>query len=147
MIKLIDKWFNNAVYLTVKIDNTEELKIFEKVLNIRNQKGDVLEVIWGNPYFTILEKINLLCKWLTVHSIIYYVHHTNIVSDQIFDNNCKQLVNMIENNPEIFKESHYHYYMHDFDGSTGFDLPNRLNLHHAKIMGDIADNLIRRHLK
>ena len=89
MINLIDKWYNKAIYITLKVDNAKELKILENAIGVDD------EMNWNNPYFTTLEKINLLCRWVTVHSIIYYERDTNIVSDKLFDNNCKQLKKMI----------------------------------------------------
>lgn len=50
-----------------------------------------------------------------------------MVSDRVFDNNCKQLVKLISKNKDIHKRTDLYYIYHDFDGSTGFDLYHRLN--------------------
>jgi len=100
-----------------------------------------------NPYFTNIEKIDLLCRWILVHSIIYYQYDRNIVSDYIFDMNCKQLKRMIEEHPTNFRYSAYHYCMKDFDGCSGFDLPAKLNLKDSKKLTNIADMLIRSSIK
>ena len=101
---------------------------------------------WSNPYFTNLEKINLLCRWILVHSIIYYDFNTNIISDHMFDANCKQLVNIISKNKEIFKQSPYYYFMYDFNSSTGMHLSGKLNLKDSKKYNDIAERQIRRNI-
>ena len=81
----------------------------------------------SNPYFTILEKIELLQRWIIVHSIVYYKLGQSIVTDTQFDHNCYQLVDLKERHQRYWNLSRYYYCMKDFDGSTGFDLPNKLN--------------------
>jgi hypothetical protein len=81
---------------------------------------------FANPYFTIQEKMELLQRWIIVHSIIYYKLSTSIVTDADFDANCQQLVNLMRKYPHIVSKTRYAYCMQDFDGSTGFYLPDRL---------------------
>lgn len=81
-----------------------------------------------NPYFTILEKIELLQRWIIVHSIIYYELNQSIVTDSQFDNNCNQLVELMRKYPKLINKSKYSYCFYDFDGSTGFHLVSRLNI-------------------
>lgn len=80
-----------------------------------------------NPYFTVLEKIELLQRWIIVHSIVYYNLGQSIVTDSQFDNNCYQLVKLMDKYPKEAKLSHYSCYFKGFDGSTGFDLPRKLS--------------------
>lgn len=80
-----------------------------------------------NPYWSEALKIGGLQRWILVHSIIYYELDSSIVSDQVFDRNARQLVQMQKSNPEEAKRSEYWYAFYDFDGSTGFDLYDRLN--------------------
>lgn len=79
-----------------------------------------------NLYLTVIEKINLLARWLIVHSIIYYEFDKNVVSDYVFDNNAQQFYNLIKQYPNEFKKSKYYKTMKDFNGNTGFDLYPRL---------------------
>lgn len=97
----------------------------------------------NNPYFTVLEKINLLQRWIVVHSIIYYEHNTSIVSDKMFDDNCKQLVTMMQEHDKELKMSRLYYCMADFDGSTGFDLPSSLNKRDYVYLSSIAKHVIK----
>lgn len=56
-----------------------------------------------NPYFSIENKLDLLSKWILVHSILYYELNNSIVSDTMFDSNCKQYKQMALEFPKIFK--------------------------------------------
>lgn len=83
-------------------------------------------MIFNDPYWTIREKMDLLSRWIIVHSIIYYELNCTVVEDAKFDSNSKQLVSMIKLNPEDFSNSRWYYVMNTFDGTTGFDLFNKL---------------------
>lgn len=74
-------------------------------------------------------KIDSLQNWILIQSIIYYELNNSLVSDRVFDNNSKQLVELIQKNKGngIHKSTKLYYIFKDFDGSTGFDLYHRLN--------------------
>jgi len=82
---------------------------------------------FNNPYWTIKTRLQLLERWIIIHSIIYYRLNTSIVEDTMFDNNCNQLVRGIKKYPKEFKQTKYYYCFKEFDGSTGFDLYSKLN--------------------
>lgn len=86
-----------------------------------------------NPYTLPLEAIESIQNWLLVHSIIYYELDSNLVSDRVYDGNCKQLVKLKNKYPDEFKESKLNYVYYDFDGTTGFDLRGRLTKKDRKI--------------
>ena len=93
---------------------------------------------FSDPYLRNVDKFDLLCRWIIFHSVLYYELDKPIVSDEMFDNNCKQLVRGIKKDPESFERSKYYHIMYDFDGSTGFDIPARLDKKtRNKIMRDI----------
>ncbi len=46
-------------------------------------------------------------------------------------------------NPEEYEKSQYFYCMKDFDGSTGFDLYDRLNNHDKQYLQQIANTVIK----
>lgn len=78
-------------------------------------------------------QIESLQRWIIVQSIVYYELNANIVSDKVFDNNCKQLVRLMETSKGV--ETQYSYCFKDFDGTTGFDLFHKLNkIHKAKLL-------------
>lgn len=79
--------------------------------------------------FSIVEQIQLLQRWILVHSFAYYELNENIVSDFKYDDNAKQLAELKRKHPEDFERSRYYLYFHDFcseeDGTvntSGFDL-------------------------
>ena len=72
-------------------------------------------------------KINILSKSIIIHSLIYYIYNTSIIKDYEFDMNAKQLFNLIESHNDIFINSKYYYVLYDFDGCSGFNIPDRLS--------------------
>lgn len=98
-----------------------------------------------NPYWTKQTKMELLERWILVHSIIYYRLNTSIVSDEMFDKNCMQLVQMAEDYPKEFKQTSFYYCFFDFDGSTGFDLYGRLKSEDSNYLESIAFHLVKRY--
>lgn len=81
-----------------------------------------------NPYWSNRQKAQMLQRWIIVHSILYYELGESVVSDKVFDDNSRQLVELMqEMSQEDLKRTRYWYMMRDFDGSTGFDLPSKLS--------------------
>lgn len=78
---------------------------------------------FGNPYFIIGEKIQLLQRWILVHSMIYYNYDTNIISDEEYDKNCRQLKFYMQKYPEI--ETKYSY-IFDYEW-RGYTLDKAIN--------------------
>jgi NAD-dependent DNA ligase len=83
--------------------------------------------------FSIVERIQLLQRWILVQSFSYYEMNENIASDFDYDKNAKQLAELKKQYPEEFKRSSYYDYFHDFcsdDDSThttsGFDLLRKI---------------------
>ena len=96
-----------------------------------------------NPYWGAQTKIELLQKWILVHSIIYYEYNKNIVSDADYDANSRQLVGLMRIDCEASKASKWHYVFKGFTGSTGFDLYSKLKKEHAEDLKTIAYHLLR----
>lgn len=83
--------------------------------------------------FTIVERIQLLQRWILVQSFAYYEMNENIASDFLYDENAKQLAELKKQYPEEFKRSRYYDYFHDYcseeDGTvntSGFDLLRKI---------------------
>ena len=83
--------------------------------------------------FNIVEKIQLLQRWILVQSFAYYELNENIASDFKYDDNAKQLVELMKNNPEEAKRSRYSQYFYDYcpaaedvHYTSGFDLLERV---------------------
>lgn len=72
--------------------------------------------------------INYLQRKIILNSIAYYKYDKSFLEDSYFDEMSHQLVQMQKDfNGNIETETEYGYMMYDFDGSTGFDLPDRLS--------------------
>jgi hypothetical protein len=84
-------------------------------------------MVFNNPYFTAENKLDLLARWLIVHSILYYVLDSSIVSDFRWTENAFQFVALAEREEAAFKRSRYFKAMQGFDGSTGFQLMKQLS--------------------
>jgi hypothetical protein len=95
-----------------------------------------------SPYWSKKTKIELLQRWILVHSHLYYDLNNSIVSDHMFDNNCNTLVSFQMAFPEEFKESRYYYAMKDFDGSTGFGYVQNLDPSHFEVITRDAKTLL-----
>ena len=81
--------------------------------------------------FNIVEKIQLLQRWILVQSFAYYELNDNIASDFKYDANARQLEDMARSYPEEFERSRYYDYFYDFfdtdeHATSGFDLLERV---------------------
>lgn len=84
-------------------------------------------------HFTIIEKIQLLQRWILVQSFAYYQLNENIASDFQYDANALQLIDLMREYPNEAKRSRYRRYFNDYCPSdndahytSGFDLITRL---------------------
>lgn len=84
------------------------------------------------PY-TVVEKIQILQRWILVQSFAYYDLDENIASDFQYDANARQLADLKKEYPDEFKKSRYYDYFYDYgsedDGThyvSGFDLLERV---------------------
>lgn len=96
-----------------------------------------------NPYWSNKLKMSALQRWLIVHSILYYELDNAIISDAMFDANARQLVQMQEDFPDEAEDTDYWYVFYDFDGTTGFDLWDRLNKHDKTYLKHIAEHVLK----
>jgi hypothetical protein len=70
---------------------------------------------------------------------MYYEHNESCITDKEYDSISQQLVELQkQTSKEEFEKSTYYYAMHDFDGSTGFDIPSRLTKKDRDYLTDIA---------
>ena len=95
-------------------------------------------------YWSDSAKISYLQRRIIVYSILYYERSESCTSDAYYDSISRQLVDMMKtcDNAEL-RKSTYYYAMHDFDGSTGFDIPSRLTKHDREYLTNIAAYVYR----
>lgn len=80
--------------------------------------------------------INFLQRKIILNCIAYYELNTNKLSDKEYDELSKQLVELQKS--VNISDTQYGYVMCDFDGTTGFDLYERLNDYDKKYLMSIA---------
>jgi hypothetical protein len=95
-----------------------------------------------NPYWSDKIKIELLQKWLIIHSVIYYELDSNLIEDHLYDSNAKQLCKMQKQCPEAARQSKWWYAFRDFEGS-GFYLYRKLKRMHKMELMRLAEYLVR----
>ena len=70
---------------------------------------------------------------------MYYEMGESCITDREYDSISYQLVALQkEASRKEFENSDYYYAMHDFDGSTGFDIPSRLTKKDREYLTNIA---------
>ena len=80
--------------------------------------------------------INFLQRKIILNAIAYYELDSPKLSDREYDELSKQLVGL-QKDIDI-QQTQYGYVMYDFDGTTGFDLFNRLTDKDKKYLLNIA---------
>lgn len=86
------------------------------------------EIYFDNPYWSNTLKMSYLQRRIIVHSILYYKLNESVIDDFQYDGISRQLIRLIsESSDDEIKQTTYYYCMYDFDGTTGFDLYDRLN--------------------
>lgn len=97
----------------------------------RNSEGE--RYMKFHQPFNVVEKIQLLQRWILVQSFAYYELNENIASDFQYDANARQLAELKKEHLGEFKRSRYYDIFHDYctdvDGAhytSGFDLLERV---------------------
>lgn len=99
---------------------------------------DVLPV----KYWDMTTIISWLQRRIIVYSIMYYEMSESCITDKSFDELSHQLVELMNSNPqEVLEQTTYWYAMYDFDGSTGFDIPDRLTKSDRDYLTTIASHV------
>ena len=90
-------------------------------------------------YWDNTTKISYLQRRIIVYSIMYYELSESCITDMEYDAISRQLVHLQSSVDEAeFEQSQYYYAMYDFDGSTGFDIPDRLTKQDREYLTRIA---------
>ena len=84
--------------------------------------------------------INFLQRKIILNCIAYYQLNTNELTDKEYDELSKQLVSLQKD--ININDTQYGYIMYDFDGTTGFDLYDRLNASDKQYLMNIACHVL-----
>ena len=95
-----------------------------------------------NKDINMKDRIDTLARYIIVHSIIYYDYNANIISDKEYDEASKLLAFLKNTYPQIAEECYYWEVIKDFDGTTGFDLKDKLKKNHREYLEHIARNVL-----
>lgn len=97
-------------------------------------------------YWTDKLKVDFLQRVILIHSYLYYERDDSIWSDKKYDEVAKQLTNIQNKHTKswIKRTTQYGYCFYDFDGTTGFDLWDRLNQKDKRFIQNIAEKLVKR---
>lgn len=88
------------------------------------------------------EYIEWLQRYIIIHSWIYYYGNDSLISDQEYDKRAKELVELQSEFQDI-EQTQYGYVFYDFDGTTGFDLYDRLKEEDKKYLTRLAGHVMR----
>lgn len=96
-------------------------------------------------YWTDKLKIDFLQRVILIHSYLYYETNNSIWSDKKYDEVARQLTDMQEKHTTkwIKNKTQYGYCFYDFDGTTGFDLWDRLKEKDKQMIQSIAERMIK----
>lgn len=97
-------------------------------------------------YWTDKLKIDFLQRVILIHSFLYYEADDSVWTDKQFDEVAKQLAELQSKHKEqwIVSRTQYGYAFYDFDGTTGFDLWDRLKEKDKRYISNIAERLVKR---
>lgn len=90
-------------------------------------------------YWSTKTKIEYIQRRIIIASIQYYELNKTVIEDYQYDGISHQLVELINESPKEFKKTKYYYCFKEFDGSTGFDLPGKLNRKNKDNPGGMSD--------
>lgn len=97
-------------------------------------------------YWTDKLKIDFLQRVVLIHSYLYYEADNCVWTDKKYDEVAKQLTNIQNKHTKswIKRITQYGYCFYDFDGTTGFDLWDRLKEKDKQYISNIAEKLVKR---
>lgn len=88
------------------------------------------------------EYIDWLQRYIIVHSYVYYELNDNFISDKEYDAKSKELSQLRNEYPDLWKNSMYHkQFGDDYNGATGFTLYHGLDDHQKEIIRSIVNSI------
>ena len=91
------------------------------------------------------EYVDYLQRYIIVHSYIYYEMNNNVISDTEYDKKSKELLDLKNCYPDIWKNSMYYKQFGDeYTGVTGFTLYHDLDDKQKDVIRSIVSMILRR---
>lgn len=91
----------------------------------------------------VTDKISFMQRQILIHSYLYYHLDRTVITDKQYDNISYNLVELMKQHPNETLESDYAEIFKDFDGSTGFDLIDKLTEEQLYRVNNIARYLMK----
>lgn len=87
-------------------------------------------------------KVEFLQRVILVHSYLYYIVDDSVWTDKHYDEVARQLTSIQKENTEewVKVNTQYGYVFYDYDGTTGFDLWDRLKQKDKQKILSIAES-------
>lgn len=92
-----------------------------------------------------VEQMDYLCRYLIIHSIIYYDLDSNVISDQLYNKKSKELEKLVQTHRNSLEECYYKDCLIDFTSATGFDLKYKLTQEHREYLERKASWILKLH--
>lgn len=96
-------------------------------------------------YWTDKLKVDFLQRVILIHSYLYYEANKSVWSDKKYDEVARQLTNIQKEHTTkwIKSTTQYGHCFYDFDGTTGFDLWDRLKQKDRQMIKGIAERIVK----
>ena len=87
---------------------------------------------------SISNRMDWACRYLIIHSYLYYLYNVSIISDKDYDTKLKWLCEYVKSNPLEVDKCQYKNVLLNLDPSTGFDMQNYIEPTHYEYLKQIA---------
>lgn len=92
---------------------------------------------------SICDRMDWACRYLLIHSYLYYSADVSIISDSEYDTKLKWLCEYTKKYPLEVEQCQYKDVLLNLDPSTGFDMQNYVEPQHYEYIKNIAQNVYR----
>lgn len=143
---LFKKTLKASCSVNSKLKKKEDMEIIMRRKEENNADIDAVDFdCMPCKYWDEHVKISYLQRRVIVYSIMYYNLDESCITDRKYDAISRQLVKMQNSaDKEELEKTEYYYAMHDFEGSTGFDIISRLTKKDLEYLSDIAQFVLER---
>ena len=94
---------------------------------------------------SISERMDWACRYLIIHSYLYYLYNVSIISDKDYDTKLKWLCEYVESNSSEIEKCQYKNVLLNLDPSTGFDMQNYIEPSHYEYLKQIAQYIYQQY--
>lgn len=90
---------------------------------------------------SICDKMDWACRYLLIHSFLYYEFDVNLISDSDYDKKLKWLCDYSKKHIDDINKCQYKDVLLNLDPSTGFDMKNYVEPKHYEYIKSIAKHI------